>query len=73
MTNIHFSSKSDYWETPQELYNNLNKVFNFEFDPCSSHKNHKCAKYLTKEEDGLITPWEGKVFMNPPYGREIGK
>jgi hypothetical protein len=31
----------------------------------------KAAKYFTRAEDGLKQRWQGRVFMNPPYGREI--
>jgi len=71
---LHFSSKTDDWATPQDFFDNLNKTFNFTLDPCASHENHKCAKYYTKDDDGLSKSWEGETaFMNPPYGREIGK
>lgn len=69
-----FSSKSDEWETPQNLFNQLDKEFNFTLDPCSTKENHKCKKYYTIEEDGLSKDWSGEtVFVNPPYGRAIGK
>jgi phage N-6-adenine-methyltransferase len=67
-----FSSKSDEWETPQELFDELNKEFNFTLDPCATDENHKCEKYYTIKEDGLIQDWSGEVvFVNPPYGRAI--
>ncbi|HHT98456.1 MAG TPA: adenine methyltransferase [Acholeplasma sp.] len=69
-----FSSKSDEWETPQDLFNSLNDEFHFTLDPCSTHENHKCDKYYTQEDDGLSKDWAGEtVFCNPPYGRSIGK
>jgi phage N-6-adenine-methyltransferase len=71
---IMFSSKSDEWETPQELFDKLNKVFNFTLDPCSTHENAKCNKYYTKEDNGLSKDWSGEiVFCNPPYGNSISK
>jgi len=69
-----FSSKSDEWETPQDLFDKLNKEFNFTLDPCATKDNHKCFKYYTIEDDGLSKDWSGEtVFVNPPYGRSIGK
>ena len=63
-----FTSNSDEWETPQELYNELNKRFTFTLDPCSTNENHLCDKYFTKEDDGLTKSWKGEtVFVNPPY------
>ncbi len=71
---VHFSSKTNEWSTPQELFDRLDKEFNFTLDPCSSNENHKCDKYFTIIDDGLSQDWSNDVvFMNPPYGREIGK
>jgi site-specific DNA-methyltransferase (adenine-specific) len=71
---IHFSSGSNEWETPQELYDELNNRYGFTLDPCATKKSAKCDKYYTKEDDGLSKDWSGEiVFMNPPYGRAISK
>lgn len=69
-----FSSKTDDWSTPQDTFDVLNKEFNFTLDPCADETNHKCEKYYTVEDNGLLQPWGGeRVFCNPPYGRQIGK
>ena len=71
---VHFSSNSTEWETPQDFYERLNRTFDFNLDPCATPETAKCEKYFTEQEDGLNKSWEGhKVFVNPPYGREIGK
>lgn len=70
---IHFSSQSNEWSTPQDLFDELNGEFNFTLDPCSTHENAKCEHHFTIEDDGLKQPWNGSVFVNPPYGREIKK
>jgi len=68
-----FSSKNHAWATPRALFDSLNAEFGpFELDPCASVENAKCERFFTKEQDGLKQEWAGKVFMNPPYGREIG-
>ncbi len=73
MPNVHFSSKTDLWSTPQDFYEKLDDEFHFTLDPCATHENHKTDKYFTIEDDGLSQPWDGEVvFMNPPYGRVIG-
>lgn len=73
-TDVMFSSKSDEWSTPQEMFDMLNHAFKFDLDPCADESNHKCDLYYTKEQDGLKQPWGGhSVFCNPPYGREIGR
>lgn len=69
-----FTSNTNLWSTPQCLFEELNKEFHFTLDPCSTHENAKCKKHYTKEENGLVQDWSNNiVFMNPPYGREIGK
>ena len=71
--NVHFSSKTDLWETPQALFDVLNAEFNFELDVCATVDNAKCDRYFSVEQDGLAQPWCGMCWMNPPYGRVIGR
>lgn len=72
--NVHFSSETDQWSTPQDFYDKLDKVFHFTLDPCADDNNAKAPSYYTKADDGLSRSWDGeRVFMNPPYGREIGE
>lgn len=72
MTKGMYTSNSEEWGTPQELFNRLNKEFNFTLDVCASEENAKCPKYYTKEEDAMKKEWGGVIWMNPPYGRRIG-
>ena len=73
-SNIHFSSNTDDWATPQAFFDKLNEEFQFTLDPCADDLNHKCAKYFTKAQDGLHRDWSGEtVFCNPPYGRTISR
>lgn len=67
------SSLTDEWATPADLFEELNREFNFNLDVCADSWNHKCENYFSKSEDGLTQPWVGTCWMNPPYGREIGK
>lgn len=68
------TSNKDDWETPQKLFDELDLHYNFTLDPCSTHRNAKCEKHYTVEEDGLSRSWAGEVvFCNPPYGRNIGE
>lgn len=72
-TSIMFSSETDMWETPQDLFDRLNAVHHFDIDVCAVPENAKCVRYFTPEVDGLKQDWNGTCWMNPPYGREIGK
>jgi len=67
-----FTSTTDNWATPQDFFDKLDKEFHFDLDVCADDQNHKCEKYFTKEQNGLSQEWKGKVWCNPPYGREIG-
>lgn len=71
---VLFSSRTDEWETPQELFEKLDAEFHFDLDPCANEQNHKCKTWYGKQDDGLSKNWGGyRVFCNPPYGRGIGK
>lgn len=68
------SNKLD-WETPQWLFDYLDKTFNFSLDACATEYNAKCHAYfdLSKGYDALKQEWSGTVWLNPPYGKEIGR
>lgn len=67
-----FSSLTDEWATPQELFNQLNDEFHFTVDVCASEENAKVNKYFTKDQDGLNQDWSDEiVWCNPPYGRTV--
>lgn len=70
--NVHYSSNSNEWATPQNLFDELNDEFNFTLDPCATDENAKCSKYFTIENDGLSKDWSNEVvFMNPPYAEKL--
>lgn len=59
INNALYSSNSDEWATPKEIYKQLDDEFHFNLDPCASDTNHKCDKYYTTENDGLSQDWGG--------------
>ena len=70
------SSVSHTWQTPQSLLATLYKVFAIDLDPCSPTNNKRNAPvkakvHYTEADNGLVLPWFGTVFLNPPYGREL--
>ena len=72
--NVHFSSETDMWATPQDFFDKLNFIYSFTLDPCSTKDNAKCSHFFTEQDNGLNQDWAGhRVFMNPPYGRTIGQ
>jgi len=81
-TGLMFSSATDLWSTPQDLFDKLNAEFCFSFDVCATIGNTKCEKYFSPHINSLTHPWVEvatrfgmplNFWMNPPYGREIGK
>lgn len=65
---VMFSSNTDEWATPRELFDRLNKAFGFTLDPAASHENALCTYHFTQEDDGLSKSWAGEtVWCNPPY------
>lgn len=70
---VHFSSATDDWSTPQDLFDQLNAEFGFDLDVCATAENTKCGAFFDRELDGLSQAWTGTCWMNPPYGDAIGK
>ena len=68
---VVFSSATDNWSTPQDLFDKLDKEFHFTLDVCASGDNAKTCEFISKSMDGLSQKWDGVCWMNPPYGRKI--
>lgn len=66
---------SDERTTPDWLFRVLDDYLHFNLDAAATRENAKCARFWTKEDDGLKQPWApGPVFCNPPYSRgELAK
>jgi len=66
-----FTKESDTWCTPLWITSALGW---FDLDPCSNPFSciRSDAYYsLETEHNGLILPWWGRVFVNPPYSRVL--
>jgi phage N-6-adenine-methyltransferase len=71
---LMFSSKTELWATPQKFFDAISVLYGpFDIDVCADASNAKCPVYFDKAADGLAQTWTGKCWMNPPYGRDIGK
>lgn len=61
--------EKDLWQTPKDLFDMLNKQYNFDIDLCASAGNNKCKQFcadlLNVPTDWLIG--NRAAFMNPPY------
>jgi phage N-6-adenine-methyltransferase len=66
-----FDSKRQDWETPDEIFNPLQKEFGMVLDVCATQENTKCDYYFSIEEDGLKQDWSNLCcWMNPPFGEQ---
>ena len=66
MNKVMFSSKSNEWATPRDFFDELNKEFHFDLDPCATKENAKCRRYFTEVEDGLKQDWGGAQSILQP-------
>ena len=48
MSEVMFSSKRKDWETPKELFDELDREFHFTLDPASTDENALCKKHFTR-------------------------
>ena len=61
---------SDHWATPPALIQMLEAEFGiFDLDPCCREETAKAGRFYTEKDNGLIQPWTGRVFLNPPYSK----
>ena len=84
---VHHSSQSVEWNTPKWILELVSQFFDSDFDgpwprtrhpidldPSSDHGHWVPAeRHYTKQDNGLLLPWSGKVFCNPPYGADVPK
>lgn len=74
MNKVLFSSKCDAWTTPIELFKQLNDKWHFDIDACASDENALCKIFYSKACSILDQSFTNKkIFMNPPYGRNMYK
>jgi hypothetical protein len=70
-------NKNNEWYTPPDVLNRVREVLKtIDVDPAScdlAQKNVKAKEYYTEEKNGLVVPWKGKVFCNPPYSAALIK
>ena len=59
---------TDEWSTPPEFVLALEqRLGKFDLDPCARPETAKAPHYFTKDDNGLLQPWYGLVWVNPPY------
>ena len=68
------SKKMKYLRTPPDIWEDLNKEFNFTCDMCASDENHLVDKYYTIDNSALDKDWNNEVgYIHPLFDGKIGK
>jgi hypothetical protein len=68
-----YEGLTNVWLTPRWL---TEKLGPFECDPCAADPRPwdiGTDQNITEAQDGLVTPWQGFAYVNPPYGPHVGK
>lgn len=67
----HGDQGKEEWLTPRGV---INAVGPFDLDPCAPIKRPwpMAAEHFTTADNGLLKPWHGLVWCNPPYGPKTG-
>lgn len=62
-------TSKDEWLTPPYIIRALGQ---FDLDPCAPRVRpwDMATRHFTIEDNGLFKPWDGRVWLNPPYGKE---
>lgn len=72
---VHFSSDTPEHYTPPKIVQLVVECLGtIDLDPCSNsaeHPNVPAAQHFTLADNGLTKEWNGRIYMNPPYGREV--
>lgn len=65
--------KSNDWYTPGKYIEAAREVMGgIDLDSAScaqANETVRATKYYTREQNGLLQPWFGRVWLNPPYGK----
>lgn len=71
---LMFSSETVEWYTPEEFFEEYDKVYHFDLDVCATFENRKCRMFIDQAQDTLKTDWieftnlnAPVCWMNPPY------
>lgn len=62
-------NRTDEWLTPPAVIDALGGAEAFDMDPCAPVERPwpTARQHLTVLDNGLLAPWRGRVWLNPPY------
>lgn len=58
---------SDDYYTPKWIFDALGLHFDLDVASPPRPTNVPCDRYYTQADDGLASPWYGRVWCNPPF------
>lgn len=61
------SAETTTWLTPLPIVRSLGR---FDLDPCAFPGHDTASRLICLPECGLSAEWAGRVWLNPPYGKE---
>jgi len=66
------NSERNEWQTPQALWDKLNKQYRFNFDCCALKENTKCNDYSSNFKQFMDIELQKKIcWMNPPFSKSL--
>ena len=63
------NEERDLWRTSKDLFSNLNKQYNFNFDCCANEQNKKTVDFSNNFEKITMTTFKQICWMNPPFSK----
>jgi ParB family chromosome partitioning protein len=72
---VSFNAGENEWYTPKAIIEMAREVMgSIDCDPASTaiaNTTVKASVYYAKDIDGLTKPWNGNVWLNPPYAQPL--
>lgn len=67
------SSDRQDWATPQAFLDWLEEEHGWtpDLDAAAADETAKAPRWFTEEDNGLLQPWAGDVWLNPPFGNAL--
>ena len=69
LDNPSHEGQTNIWLTPLHIIRSLG---DFDLDPCGQKDHPTANEIYYLPNDGLKLPWYGRIWLNPPYGKNIG-